>query len=83
MSQERDRHSSRSSSHHEFLIKLRGIPYKSTKDDVKKFLQRKVNRSMSSVSMARRSPFSFSASLSRGCRPFIQREWQFVGRMSR
>ncbi len=45
MSQERDRqrdrNSSRSSRNHEYLIKLRGIPYTSNKDDIKKFLHRK------------------------------------------
>jgi hypothetical protein len=38
---QRDRNSSKSSRNHDYLIKLRGIPYSSNKDSIKKFLHRK------------------------------------------
>ena len=42
MSRDLDRQSSRSSRPHDFLIKLRGIPFTSTKEDIKRFLSRQL-----------------------------------------
>ncbi len=44
MSRERDRNNSRSSrNNHDYLIKLRGFPLSTNKDELKKFLHRKLD----------------------------------------
>ncbi len=52
MSRERDgsddRSNNRSSRHHDYLVKLRGISPSSNKDDIKKFLYRKLTFNISS-----------------------------------
>lgn len=41
MSSERERHESESSDQQRYLVKLRGLTSKITRDDIKKFLHRK------------------------------------------